>query len=161
MELYNSKYTATHVANYFLNKENHELTILKLIKIVFLSFGWGTAFFNKRIFWNKIEAWRYGPVIPSLYHSLKHHKNNIITEEIEELIFDSEDINTIKPKVKDKRLEKLLEAIWNKYGKYDISQLITVTHKRGTPWFETYDGSYYNEIDIDLIADYYKSFLRK
>src|SRR5690606_24176720 len=84
-----AKYTPAHIANYFLwkaKKENIELTAMKLIKLVYVAYGWYLAFKDEKLFDERIEAWRYGPVIPSLYHEFKRFRN----DPIEKLVYSKE-----------------------------------------------------------------------
>jgi uncharacterized phage-associated protein len=78
----NSKYTASHVANYFLSEALEaevEVTQLKLNKLVYIAQGWYLAIKSMPLFNEKIEAWQHGPVIPSLYHEFKHFRKSPIT----------------------------------------------------------------------------------
>ena len=70
------------VANYFLDcaKEDGEsLTLLKLVKLVYLAHGWHLGLTGDPLIKENVEAWRYGPVVPSIYHDLKIFGNNAIT----------------------------------------------------------------------------------
>lgn len=69
------KYTASHVANYFLacaTSEKILMTPLKLMKLSYFSYAWYLYLTNNSLFNEKIEAWKHGPVIPSLFHEFKH-----------------------------------------------------------------------------------------
>ena len=54
------------------------LTPMQLMKLVYIAYGWYLAMHNARLFDDRIEAWKYGPVIPNLYHATKHFGGNII-----------------------------------------------------------------------------------
>lgn len=47
------------------------MSLLKLIKLVYLAYGWSIAL-DYRLFDEPIVAWKHGPVIRSLYHEFKH-----------------------------------------------------------------------------------------
>ena len=80
------KDSALSVANYFVDKslkETKALKPLKLMKLVYIAHGYmlamlGYSVFSKRF--DKVEAWKFGPVIPSVYHSFKRYGNQPITE---------------------------------------------------------------------------------
>jgi uncharacterized phage-associated protein len=48
-------------------EQGKPLTPLKLMKLVYIAHGWHMAIENQDLFNNRIEAWKYGPVIPDLY----------------------------------------------------------------------------------------------
>jgi len=59
------------VANYFLDlglRESIPITPLKLQKLVYFAHGWYLGFTGEPLLNEGIQAWEYGPVIPSLYH---------------------------------------------------------------------------------------------
>ena len=74
------KDNALSVANYLIDlakKENKNLTQLGLMKRVYIAHGFSLAINKESLLDNrfdKVEAWKYGPVIPSVYHSFKQYK---------------------------------------------------------------------------------------
>lgn len=83
---------AIAIANYFVDKANQDtrapypLTLLRLVKYVYISYGFAMAILDKIIIdkrFDTVQAWKYGPVIPSVYHSFKHNGNNPITSKSE------------------------------------------------------------------------------
>ena len=79
------KYTAFHIANYFLWRaweEGVEVTPLKLIKLVYIAYGWNLVLNKDRpkLFEERIEAWKYGPVIPSVYHDKQKESQDHISK---------------------------------------------------------------------------------
>ena len=71
-----NKYTSAHVANYFLSSaygENIPITPLKLMKLVYFAYAWYLYFTDEKLYDEDIQAWKHGPVIPSLYHEFKHY----------------------------------------------------------------------------------------
>ena len=71
------------VANEFLNLAKEEKNLicnLKLIKLMYVAQGLSLSLLDKELFPEPIEAWRYGPVIPSIYHEFKHFGKDPIDE---------------------------------------------------------------------------------
>lgn len=66
------KDNALSVANYFIDlakKENKNLTQLGLMKRVYIAHGFSLAINKESLLdkrFDKVEAWKYGPVIPSV-----------------------------------------------------------------------------------------------
>ena len=86
IQMLNMKDNALSVANYLIDlakKENKNLTQLGLMKRVYIAHGFSLAINKESLLDNrfdKVEAWKYGPVIPSVYHSFKQYKAGPITE---------------------------------------------------------------------------------
>ena len=99
------------------------LTPMQLMKLVYIAYGWYLAIYNAKLFDDRIEAWKYGPVIPNLYHVTKHFGGNIIPHD---LIANSP--------VSNPDLEKFLDSIVKNYGDFSGIALSNLTHRQGTPW---------------------------
>ena len=50
----------------------NDVTNLKVIKLAYLCQGWALGAYGRPIFFEPVEAWRYGPVIPSIYNNYKN-----------------------------------------------------------------------------------------
>jgi YD repeat-containing protein len=132
---------ALDIANHFVelanNTPEHDLTNLKLQKLLYyaqgkyLSENDGTPLFD-----DKIEAWKYGPVVKDVYHAFKQCGVFPVT------IFDieHETVNLNEEQV------SFLKKIWHEIGqKYSANYLVTKTHADGTPW-----KRFYNEADRSI-----------
>ena len=63
-------YDPKAIANYFLDlarAQEKALTPLKIQKLVYFANGWHLAIKGVPLINEQVEAWRFGPVIPSLY----------------------------------------------------------------------------------------------
>lgn len=125
-------YSATAIANFFIEKgmqEGKPVDQMKVQKLVYFAHGWHLAIAGKPLLNEAIEAWRFGPVIPSLYHSLKHSGNQSITKPIETAAFDSALVND-----GNNELVLFLNRIWSLYSPFTGIQLSNMTHEEETPW---------------------------
>ena len=113
---------------------------------------------NRNLFEEEIQAWKYGPVIPSIYYEFKNFTRKIITKKSNEF---KENGNTYYPKIfqEDIELEELLTVVWKIIEKKSGVNLIKLTHKRNTPWSLFYNPSENNIIKKDIIKRYYKALL--
>jgi uncharacterized phage-associated protein len=166
------KYTASHIANYFLWKawkEGVEITPLKLIKLVYIAYGWNLVLNKdekrKRLFEERIEAWKYGPVIPSLYHEFKRFGNNPIKEGYYATAMNE----TPMVRSDDSGILKILNSEWRHYKDKSGVELSAITHE-GKAWHNAYykDGanSVLNDDDIKAraiegISEYLRRFSPK
>jgi len=119
---------------------------MKLIKLAYIAHGWHLAIYGKPLLREDVKAWKYGPVVDSLYHAFKSFKNNPIP--VDELKDFPE--NKLPPQTK-----ALIDAVWNKYSKLSAYHLSTLTHMDGTPWQKTFNGEPGVSIPNDLIQQYY------
>jgi uncharacterized phage-associated protein len=145
-------YSPTTIANYFIKKhcDDTQLTPMKLIKLVYIAYGWYLALSDgEELVDEKPQAWNLGPVMPSLYHNLKHYGGNKVNEPIP--LFKNEEIS-------DNDVA-FLNSIWNKYGKYNGIELSAITHTNGTPWSEIYPKGTNLEIPKSLILAHYKNLM--
>lgn len=144
-------YNPTTVANYFIKKHKaDDMTPMKVIKLTYLSYCWYLALTKTRLLNEKAVAWDFGPVFPSLYHSIKQYGKTTITKEI-------------PSHVKEEIIEedkKFLDKIWSMYGKYDGVYLSALTHQMETPWQKVYRRGYNSEISDEDILEHYGSKLK-
>ena len=134
-------YTPQHIANYFLQRGEEDgipITPLKLIKLVYIAYGWNIALTGKRLFEEPIEAWKHGPVIESLYHEFKHFKNSPIDEWAEDFDFESQEGTIPKVSIADKDTNLILSKVWVAYSRFGAWVLRNKTHEVGSPWHKVY-----------------------
>jgi uncharacterized phage-associated protein len=148
------------IANYFIKKAQEvgeELTPMKLIKMVYIANGWYLALKDEPLIPEKIEAWKYGPVVKSVYSNFKQYSKGQV-----DMPYSDPFGNTPIPE--DPEIIKFLDRIWEVYGKYDGLQLSALTHEKNTPWYATWydNGGSKREsavISNELIKSHYKSKL--
>ena len=135
--------TVFNIANYILKNDANSASqescknfnLLQLMKLCYLSYGWYWAYHDKELFKEEIQAWKYGPVIPELYYSLKHFKNKpLLPDCLKGLVLSS------KPGP-SRVAQELINAVINHYGQYSGMELSALTHKPGTPWYKVYKPS--------------------
>lgn len=147
---------AIAVANEFIylaSQEDKEIRLLGLVKLTYLAHGYSLAANDKPLLdyrYDSVEAWRYGPVIPSVYHTFKHHKSQPIKEMAEIPRWD--DFGMIAcfetPRITDPDTLRIIKFVWDRYKGCKESDLVTLLHRDGTPW-----KLYYEEDMNRLIRD--------
>jgi uncharacterized phage-associated protein len=66
--------TAFTVADEILKiakRKGLHITPMQLLKLVYIAHGWSLAILGRDLFPDRIEAWKYGPVIPDLYRATR------------------------------------------------------------------------------------------
>lgn len=159
-----SGYPVEAVANFFIEvarQEKIEMTHLKLQKLIYIAHGWCLALLGRQLIDETPQAWKYGPVIKSLYHALKHSGSSPI-KELVSLPDTDENGKLIErfPRLPetDSRFLMFLRSIWDAYKKASPSELVYATHKQGTPWEQVYKKG---EMSIPIPHDTIKSHYEK
>lgn len=159
-------YSAKAVANEFLDiaeSEGSGISPMKLQKLVYLAHGWSLGIMDTPLISDKVQAWKYGPVIESLYHEFKHHGSNAIYGKATNLSLDKDTlgIKIEEPAISssDNDAKRLITKVWEIYKKYSGSQLSNITHQDGTPWKVTYSGKCNVSIDNNVIKNHYKDLI--
>lgn len=119
---------------------------MQVLKLVYISHGWQLGLYGRPLVNESIEAWQYGPVIPSVYHRYKRFGSRFIDDipAVLPLDFDSSEANTI-------------DQVFEGYGNRSGVSLSSLTHEPGTPWSITVAQSGIGAvISNDLIEDYYR-----
>lgn len=160
-------HSAKAVANSFLDlaREHGEaLSPMKLQKLVYFAHGWNLGLYGEPLINEQVEAWKFGPVIRSLYHQFKHFGHSAITApasyvdpdtwEEDEISLDNEDTGTLP------RDRALIERVWDVYKQYTPNQLSSMTHEPGSPWdhvFQQFNGMLprWTAIPEDVIRKYF------
>ena len=142
------------VASEFLRvseQNNKSLTPLQLMKLCYISFGWYAANSNTDLFFERIEAWKYGPVMPSLYYETKQYGRNPVPYTIN---FQRSN------EILDEDGREFVKSVYVQYGHFDGVALATMCHQLGSPWDQVYEpGLQGIEIPRPMIYSYYKGKL--
>ena len=131
-----------NVVKYIVNRPDFDVTNLKLQKLLYYCQAVHLVLNNDiPLFTDKIEAWEYGPVVPSVYQKYKRCKGCITEKGSVQLA--SKDIEAI-------------DITLDSYGSYSASQLISAVHAE-KPWIEAFDKGRNTEITTRAMFDYYKT----
>lgn len=135
-------------------------THLKLEKLVYLCYADYLCLENKKLFDDKIYAYRLGPVIESVYK--KYKKSGVYyVEDNKKTEDESKKKLPIRSRIiaSEEGLKKILsiDKTIEKYGKFDARKLVDITHKNSSPWHYAGGGkTKYKEISDELILKYHK-----
>ncbi len=122
------------VANYFVRKAlngGESLTPMKLVKLVYIAHGWRLGLYGEPLLGEAVEAWKYGPVVPSVYHRFKSYGDGPVTRQA----YLWKEGQMVIPEIEDDlELKEFLDRVWDVYRDFSALQLSTMTHQRDTPW---------------------------
>ena len=143
-------YSAAKIANRMLeiaHQRGEELSPLKLLKLVYIAHGWSFPHLNQPLLSEPAQAWQYGPVVPSLYHSVSHFR----AAPIRGFVPDHD------PQELSEQAKALIENVYDTYSPYSAVQLSNMTHMPDTPWSEAWNANGRNAVIPDnRIADHYR-----
>ena len=163
------KTNALSVANYFIElaqKEGKPIHLLGLVKRVYIAHGFALALLGHGLLdprFDKVEAWKYGPVIPSVYHSFKQYKASPINEQTVVMTWDEENMHPVfeTPNLTDKEEKRIVKMVWKRYSSYSDNELVTLTHVKGTPWDMCFIKDENVAIPDILTEDYYRRLIER
>ena len=130
------KPTPLQVANHFIILEPW-VSHLKLQKLCYCAYGWHFIYHDDigRLFEEKVQAWDFGPVFPSLYRQLKPQADP--NQRFVSPVLDLNKPNEGPPLLINDEHEYLHAFIlWlsKRYRKYSGNELVGITHRAGSPW---------------------------
>ena len=125
-------YPVAQIANqlliYSADNGGELMTNMKLQKMLYYQQGFHLAYFGTPLFDEDIEAWMYGPVVPSMYEKYKGYGRNGIEPD-----------RTMQFTFEKKNELALFNEVCKVYGAYSAIGLMNMTHDE-TPWKSTPTG---------------------
>lgn len=144
-------YNSQQIANYFLSMQEEDagelMSHLKLQKLVYYAQGFHLAIFDKPLFAESIEAWNYGPVVPSLYQIYKTYGNKPIPSP------PNIDLSSYTPET-----QELLDEVNSVFGQFSAWKLRDMTHNE-PPWKEAISSR--GTITQESMKEYFKTQLNE
>lgn len=148
------------IAKYILSK--FTCTQLKLQKLVYFCFADYLCETGKELFTDKIYAFKYGPVVDTVYKKYKEYGYKPIEKETEDI--DGKNIFEMPAKSRilfaEDGTEKILsiEKTLKKYGALSAAELVDLTHRKDSPWSKTSKATWIisPSIKLDTIKEYHK-----
>ncbi len=126
------------IANQVLNvarSKGMNLTIMQLIKLVYIAHGWTLAITDKPLVNELPQAWQHGPVYPAIYNEFRGSGSMPIDRTAMHPFSGSDYTASL-----DDTEKSIIEQVVDAYGKLHAFELSERTHENGTPWSEVYQG---------------------
>lgn len=153
-------YPASSIAHEFVKKgieEGYPVTQMKLQKMVYFAQGVHLALHQEPLVKDVFQAWKYGPVVPGIYHTYKFYGSSPITNT--EWVMDQEEMEMAKI---DEKAKETVDYTWSLLKETNTVKLSNWTHEDGSPWKLNYiDGANDVIIPNDDIKKYFERFLDK
>jgi uncharacterized phage-associated protein len=143
-------YTAKQIALWFIDydkaqkgyEESEGLSNLKIQKLLYYAQGVFLAIKGSPLFGDELRAWKYGPVVESVYNDFKHFDSQPVKipddDNFEMSVIAEEDV-------------ALLASVYETFGQYTAWKLCEMTHAEA-PWKETPNKGV---IPLEKIKEYF------
>ena len=131
------------------------LTNLKLHKLLYLAHGLSLAKHGKPLLdGGSFSAWKYGPVVESLYHDLKIFGSNAIKPDSQFIVN--------WPTLDDASTDSaVILSVLKQFGRMSAGVLVDITHKADGPWSAVFDENARSSIiPHDQIESYFERHLK-
>jgi len=155
-------YSGASIANGFLNlafKSRKSITPMKMQKLVYLAHGYGLVECDEPILDEVFEAWKFGPVLNSLYHECKRYGKGGINDFLKDIDMDFDTISPA-PVPGGQKVSEIIDFVWKNYGDQSAISLSDWTHQRGGPWDEVTNGGRsilrHQDVPNELIKKYFE-----
>jgi uncharacterized phage-associated protein len=106
---------------------------MKLQKLIYFTYRDYLKITGVPLFSESISAWKYGPVVESVYHHFSpfgaHSINRFYRDSIGEVKILQEENNLFGGVIK---------GVWDRYRCYTGTDLSNMTHKEGTAWHKAW-----------------------
>lgn len=146
--------TAIEVARFLVSLSSKEteldpVTHMQVQKLVYYVEAWSLAINDVSMFADRIEAWRYGPVIPNLYREFKQFDDASIPASA----------GNESPPLSGGECD-FVRRVWEGHKRFSAVGLSEMTH-RESPWIDAYDpagvdGRCRKEITRTAMQSYFK-----
>ncbi|MGN0484242.1 MAG: Panacea domain-containing protein [Lachnospiraceae bacterium] len=134
------------IAKYVLSKV--ECTHLSLEKLVYMCYADYLYYTGKKLFSDKIYAFKYGPVVDTVYKTFRKQR---------ELQCAVENMSSARSRIlfAENGMEKLqqIEATLERFGSFSAGKLVEITHVKNGPWDSVDHDSTYTEIPDQIILE--------
>jgi uncharacterized phage-associated protein len=165
--------TSLEAAKYIIalldSKGDDSLTNKKLQKLLYYVQAWNLAVFGTPLFNEQPQAWRHGPVYPTVYQAYKKFGSEKVSidDEYERTALSSDE--TVQLMEHEHRLPVeqlgLIEEVMKKYATRSALHLEIISHQE-KPWLDAREGlgdfdASANVITHESMRQYYSSLRKK
>lgn len=135
-----------------MGAKGRTVTNLSVQKLAYFCHGWHLALTSKPLVDEEFAAWKFGPVLPSVYHKLKVFSSNPIPESHPLVAATAaEPVDDVSSQIIDKVLDI--------YGRHSGAQLVSMSHVQAGPWYVAWEAGS-DDIKDEQIETYFKSLIK-
>ncbi len=123
-------YDSVAVANFVIRlarDQGRSLSIMRVLKVAYMAHGWTLAVRDQPLVDEFVQAWKFGPVIPSIYYTFRPYG-----------AYDLDVIKIVRNEEVDTETGTFLEHVYRMYEGVSDWELSRLTHVPGGPWAMCY-----------------------
>jgi uncharacterized phage-associated protein len=126
-------------------KEEVALSPMKLQKLIYFTYRDYLRKTGNQLFSELICAWKYGPVVESVYNHFKPFGSSSINKFYKNSAGDVSILSESSEGFGD-----VVRSVWGKYREYSGIDLSKITHREGTAWYKAWTAGekYLRDEDI-------------
>ena len=156
--MYNALDICRYIINYS-NDKNYDISNLKLQKLLYFIQIYFLIETEKPCFYNEIEAWDFGPVIPIAYNEYKQYASTHIPYIKQYIEYDKNSIWNSKRVDYNNNIisnddKYLINAVVDKLANYTATDLVNITQHQ-KPWVHAYKLYTHNKITNQSLYEYF------
>ena len=127
------------IANHLITLSRNGLTLMHIMKLSYFSHGFklGMVGANHPLANEFVQAWKFGPVFPNLYHKFKYEPPGIIKRPARYFDEKTNSLQVVQANFNSDEVE-IMKTVYQIYGDLDAWQLSALTHQEGTPWHKAW-----------------------
>lgn len=111
-------------------EEKISVTSMKLQKLIYFIYKDFLKTTETKLFNEKFETWKYGPVLPSIYYEFSGFKSR----PIDKFARDANGNVIVIDLNYDSQINESILKIWNKYKRLNGIELSQLTHSSNSAW---------------------------
>ena len=130
------------IANEFIElNKSHPMSLMQILKLSYIAHGFSLGL-DEGVLSNEFaQAWKFGPVFPSIYNAFKHTGGKNISEK--EKFFPEYDSYNLTDTSNFNEIDRgIMSVVHRIYSHLDGWGLSDLTHKKGTPWDKSWNGEH-------------------
>ena len=135
---------------------------MKIQKLLYLAHGFWLVDADAPLVNEMFEAWKFGPVLPSLYHECKGFGRGAITNYLQDVDPDTFKV-TPAPIPAEQAINELVDFVWENYGDIPAMRLSDWTHVQGGPWDKVTKGGTeiirHRDVPNEMIGEYFRQHM--
>ena len=147
------------IANIFVDKAREagrRLTIMPLVKYVYLAHGWTLGYTGKPLIYHPVEAWKFGPVVPMVYRAFA--PQFVISDKARPYNPEFGEYPDYKTELNEEEAD-IVDKVYERYSDLGAFALSELTHRKGSPWDQCNTRDY-APIPDSVIEAYYKKLIK-
>ena len=127
------------IANHFISLSKDGLTLMQILKLSYFSHGFKMGMFGVHdpLANEFVQAWKFGPVFPNIFHKFKYEPPGKIRK-LAKYFDETTDSLQITQSAFNTNEVHIMKMVYNIYGGLDGWQLSALTHREGTPWYKAW-----------------------